>query len=396
MTTTHTQEEKQKALNRLPPSVQEIIRSANTGEKIRSISRTYSLRVDQISSLEEQVIAIMLGLERPENFIPNLKETLKLNDLIIGGITKDVEEKIFKEIKSELVKVTENGEGEIGAVVSDQLSEVKQDAPKTEKERTEAQKEYDLYIKRRMEQMKALGDEEGIAALNRYLHGSIVDDYTDEIEVEVQAEMEKRNRERIEADNKSKAVGTVDLRNKRKLPPLEYKGDPRESMPKIEFKRPETVEVKKEVAKTKPSDGTEKIQEHPEEYLTFPYKKEDYAVEGHSDVDMDLDEMEKTQLSVVSVQKETDRRKEEIEPITTVKLNSLPEVEVRQKPIAPVVSDQLSAETTPKPVINKDPVIIDKAPKAPSILEQNLSGASVETRQVIETKSSDPYREPVE
>jgi|GEM_PF-3398429 len=394
MTTIHTQEEKQKALNRLPPSVQEIIRSANTGEKIRSISRIYNLRVDKIATLEEQVIAVMLGLEKPENFIPNLKEALKLDDLIIGGITKDVEEKIFKEIKTELIKSTE-----AKPVVSDQLSDVKQELPKTEKEKTEAQKEFDLYIKRRMEQMKALGDEEGIAALNRYLHGSIVDEYADEIEEEVQAEMEKRNRERIEADNKSKAVGTVDLRNKRKLPPLEYKGDPRESMPKIEFKRPETVEIKTEATKTKPSDGTEKIQEHPEEYLTFPYKKEDYAVEGHSDVDMDLDEMENSQLSVISNQEEAGKRKEEIEPITTVKLNSLPEVEVRQKPVASsktVISDQLSAETPPKTVINKNPVIIDKAPKAPSILEQNLSGASVETRQVIETKSSDPYREPVE
>lgn len=387
----YTQEEKQKALNRLPPSVQEIIRSANTGEKIRSISRIYNLRVDKIATLEEQVIAVMLGLEKPENFIPNLKEALQLDDLIIGGITKDVEEKIFKEIKTELIKSTE-----AKPVVSDQLSDVKKELPKTDKEKTEAQKEYDLYIKRRMEQMKALGDEEGIAALNRYLHGSIVDEYADEIEKEVQAEMEKRNRERIEAENKTSASGTVDLRNKRKLPPLELKDDPRESMPKIEFKRPETVEAKTEVTKTKPSDGTEKLQDHPEEYLTFPYKKEDYAVEGHSDVDMDLDEMENVQLAVVSDQKEIGKRKEEIEPITTVKLNSLPEVEVRQKPIVPskpVVSDQLSVETTPKPVINKDPVIIDIAPKAPSILEQNMSTASVVTR---EAKTSDPYREPVE
>lgn len=388
MIKTYTQEEKQKALNRLPPSVQEIIRSANTGEKIRSISRIYNLRVDKIATLEEQVIAVMLGLERPENFIPNLKEALQLDDLIIGGITKDVEEKIFKEIKTELIKSTE-----AKPVIGDQLSDVKQEVPKTEREKTEAQKEYDLYIKRRMEQMKALGDEEGIAALNRYLHGSIVDEYADEIEKEVQAEMEKRNRERIEADNKTIAGGTVDLRNKRRLPPIELKGDPRESMPKIEFKRSETVEEKTEVAKTKPSDGTEKIQEHPEEYLTFPYKKEDYAVEGHSDVDMDLDEMENTQLAVVSDQKEIGKSKEEREPITTVKLNSLPEVEVRQKPVVPVVSNQLSAETTPKPIINKDPVIIDKAPKAPSILEQNMSTASVVTR---EAKTSDPYREPVE
>lgn len=390
MIKTYTREEKQKALNRLPTSVQEIIRSANTGEKIRSISRIYNLRVDKIATLEEQVIAVMLGLERPENFIPNLKEALQLDDLIIGGITKDVEEKIFKEIKTKLIKSTETK-----AVVSDQLSDVKQELPKTEKEKTEAQKEFDLYVKRRMEQMKALGDEEGIAALNRYLHGSIVDEYADEIEKEVQAEMEKRNRERIEADNKTIASGTVDLRNKRKLPPLEQKENPRESMPKIEYKNPSPSisNQAKEAVKIRPSDGTEKIQEHPEEYLTFPYKKEDYTVEGHSDVDMDLDEMENVQLAVVSDRKEIVKKKEEIEPITTVKLNSLPEVEVRQRPVVPAVSDQLSVETTPKPIINKDPVIIDKAPKAPSILEQNMSTASVVTR---EAKTSDPYREPVE
>ena len=59
--------------NSLPKDVRDAILSVGLNEKLENISKTYALRIDQMTALENETLFVMMGLEPPGKYIANLK-----------------------------------------------------------------------------------------------------------------------------------------------------------------------------------------------------------------------------------------------------------------------------------------------------------------------------------
>lgn len=95
------------AMDRLPQAVKDAILDNHVDKVIADIARRYNLRIDQSAGLENEIQFTMLGLERPEKFLANLKSEAHIEDQKASGITKDVEDQIFRSIKKDLMRVQE-------------------------------------------------------------------------------------------------------------------------------------------------------------------------------------------------------------------------------------------------------------------------------------------------
>lgn len=359
-------------------------------EKIRNISKTYSLRIDQASLLEDQIMYVMLGLEKPALFTKNLKEGAMLDDVKINGIVKDIEESIFKPIQQDLIKVTSPGY-----------------VPPPE---TEDEGGFEEYKKDVIE----IWGEEGKKALEKY-EGSIVDKYEDEINAEVERELARRQAERLTAELSQKQNPTPDqtidlrsIRNVRKDSPIESKGA---LDSEIMGDTPYTTSTPN--TKTRPSDGTEKIEEHPEEYLSYPYKPEDHQTSEH-DVDFDLDEFEpkkpevtepenkaniiptKATIPPAPIKKESDIAKIANDILIKPEAETVPENDKVHTPLVsePFIGEDFKSESLPE----KEIVTTEAAPEnlqERSILMKNLQEPQVVQKKVT-TVSDDAISTPTQ
>lgn len=95
------------AMDRLPQTVKDAIYDNHIDEVIADVARRYNLRIDQSAALEDEIQFVMLGLERPEIFLSNLKKEANLDGEKASAITKDVEEQIFQKVKRDLMRIHE-------------------------------------------------------------------------------------------------------------------------------------------------------------------------------------------------------------------------------------------------------------------------------------------------
>lgn len=92
-------------LESLPTVVQNAILHSGWQEKVRAIGKKYSLHIDQIGVLENQTFIIMLGLDNPDSFTVNLASEAGISSLTAGQISLEVNDTIFKPIRTELQKI---------------------------------------------------------------------------------------------------------------------------------------------------------------------------------------------------------------------------------------------------------------------------------------------------
>jgi hypothetical protein len=107
-----TEERKQfnERYNRLPPTVKQAIDAVETADLIQTISEAHKLHIDQMGEFSNQIGLVMLGVVKPQEFIPNLREKLKIGDEEARKIALEVNEQIFNPIRESLKQVHAMGE----------------------------------------------------------------------------------------------------------------------------------------------------------------------------------------------------------------------------------------------------------------------------------------------
>jgi hypothetical protein len=96
----------------LPEKIQVAITESNWDDQIRLISQNNNLRVDQSSALETETFLTMLGLTNPNEYKENIQKELEIGGGLADTITKEVNDRIFREIKSFIVEVDERDKRE--------------------------------------------------------------------------------------------------------------------------------------------------------------------------------------------------------------------------------------------------------------------------------------------
>lgn len=93
----------------LPPDLQKALLSADISIKVRDISNKYNLHIDKIPQLELEVMFVLLGIEPVSRFIDQINKKLDITREEAEGITRDVQDTIFKSVTNSLRQI----EGEI-------------------------------------------------------------------------------------------------------------------------------------------------------------------------------------------------------------------------------------------------------------------------------------------
>ena len=78
----------------LPKPVQGFLLSEDRGRVARELSQKYSLHVDQAGEFERAFILMLLGVEKPEEFVSSLSAAGLTQD-VINGLAADVNERVF-------------------------------------------------------------------------------------------------------------------------------------------------------------------------------------------------------------------------------------------------------------------------------------------------------------
>jgi len=107
-----TEERKQfnERYDKLPPIVKQAIDAVETTDLIQTISETHKLHIDQMGEFSNQIGLVMLGVVKPQEFIPNLREKLKISDEEARALALEVNEQIFNSIRESLKQVHAMGE----------------------------------------------------------------------------------------------------------------------------------------------------------------------------------------------------------------------------------------------------------------------------------------------
>ncbi|MBP9855981.1 MAG: hypothetical protein KBC48_01580 [Candidatus Pacebacteria bacterium] len=90
---------------KLPKNIQEVISSEDTDEKIFDISQKYDLHIDTTGGLGKLTLMVMIGLLKPQEFIPELIKRLKLDQETANKVAKEVNEQIFKPVHDSLKRI---------------------------------------------------------------------------------------------------------------------------------------------------------------------------------------------------------------------------------------------------------------------------------------------------
>jgi len=89
----------------LPADVKEAITSVDTMDIINELKEKYKLHIDQIGQLSAQITLVMAGAASPQRFVSDIESSMRIPKKIAEAITSEVNEKIFRTIRSTLKKI---------------------------------------------------------------------------------------------------------------------------------------------------------------------------------------------------------------------------------------------------------------------------------------------------
>lgn len=101
---TFTPEEVERRFQALPQDVQQAIYSANTNSALLAIGQKHQLHIDQLSTLEAQILFFVVGLIEPADFAKKLENRLGVNEETAKKISQDVDSEITGKIRASLKK----------------------------------------------------------------------------------------------------------------------------------------------------------------------------------------------------------------------------------------------------------------------------------------------------
>jgi hypothetical protein len=96
-------------IKNIPKAVQNIIYDGIWENKTIEIGKKYGLNDNQIDVLTNYVVLVLIGLEKPENFLEKIISDLNISKLLAEQIVEDLENRVFeyalKQIEGDDVKV---------------------------------------------------------------------------------------------------------------------------------------------------------------------------------------------------------------------------------------------------------------------------------------------------
>ena len=101
----YTKEQLNEKYRMLPKELQEVMLSSKSTENVKKIGEKHGLHVDKIGELGEEVWFTMLGVKRTVDFIKNIKVRLNLPDEKINAIAKDINERVFLQVREVMKKM---------------------------------------------------------------------------------------------------------------------------------------------------------------------------------------------------------------------------------------------------------------------------------------------------
>lgn len=93
------------AYKKLPEEMKAILVSDETSEFVMNLGKKYQLHVDQTGALSNAIILIMVGLMRPNEFIPAVAKNLNIETDKAQQIAKEINDQIFAPIRESLKQV---------------------------------------------------------------------------------------------------------------------------------------------------------------------------------------------------------------------------------------------------------------------------------------------------
>src|SRR3990167_605366 len=88
----------------LPKALQDAITSADVEKKLRALSETHKLHLDQWQKLENEVMLALLGFQPVENLEANIKNEVGIAEEEAKALAGDIADTIFEPIRAELEK----------------------------------------------------------------------------------------------------------------------------------------------------------------------------------------------------------------------------------------------------------------------------------------------------
>ncbi len=98
-------EQYNKIYSKLPEELKALSSSSETSEKVMKIGQRYHLQVDQIGTLIDIVLDVIMGITASRNFIEEIKKELGLSVDDASSIGRDINDEIFMPIKDIMMRV---------------------------------------------------------------------------------------------------------------------------------------------------------------------------------------------------------------------------------------------------------------------------------------------------
>jgi hypothetical protein len=100
----YTKEKLTEKFKALPQVLRDFVLSEKLNTALNEIVEENDLPIDQAGILENEVVLVILGDTRAEDFPKSLEKRTNLKQEELGGLIKEVNEKVFQEIRASLRK----------------------------------------------------------------------------------------------------------------------------------------------------------------------------------------------------------------------------------------------------------------------------------------------------
>ncbi len=119
----------------MPERVREALEHIDTAKYLSVLASKYNLRTDEAQTLENEIMIVMLGLEKPEAFIHHLTKA-GISKETAAGLVADVNRDVFEKIRHDLMEFLQK----TGAGTDEDIDMSESPISKLEREEAEQEK----------------------------------------------------------------------------------------------------------------------------------------------------------------------------------------------------------------------------------------------------------------
>lgn len=101
-------EQFQQRFAELPKPVQDAITSADIEKRLRALSETHKLHLDQWQTLENEVMLALLGFSPMEELAENIRTEVGTDETTASALALDISKIVFEPVRQELERVLEH------------------------------------------------------------------------------------------------------------------------------------------------------------------------------------------------------------------------------------------------------------------------------------------------